>query len=134
MDFQDHYSNLRLFTFPANLPDCLIFLEESKILLRQIRHSFPAWYQAIPDIRQTSQPDPSCSGKSGDQANKGHLWRSLLYTIQLKNTFYTIHYTLYTIHCNVHYKLYTVMYTINYALYAIHFKFTLYTIHSLLSM
>ena len=28
---------------------------------------------ALPDIRQTSQPDQSCSGKSGDQANKGNL-------------------------------------------------------------
>ena len=28
----------------------------------------------MPDIRQTSQPDQSCSGKSGDQANEGNSW------------------------------------------------------------
>ena len=36
-----------------------------------------AWSKSgMPDIRQTSQPDQSCSGKSGDQANKGNSWES----------------------------------------------------------
>ena len=65
MDFQDHYANLRFLTYQASLPDCLIFGAGSKILLRQIRHHFPAWYQAMPDwsgtcqIKIRGQPDRS---------------------------------------------------------------------------
>ena len=44
------------------------------ILLRQIRYPFLAWSILLRQIRQTSQPDQSCSGKSGDQANKENLW------------------------------------------------------------
>ena len=63
MDFYDQYSNVRLFTYLASLPNCLIFWAGPKIMHMQIRHSFPAWCQAMPDIRQASQPDKSCSGK-----------------------------------------------------------------------
>ena len=39
-----------------------------------------AWSKSgMPDIRQTSQPDQSCSGKSGDQANEGNSWE--VYTL-----------------------------------------------------
>ena len=55
MDFSDHYANFRFFTYQASLPDCLIFGAGSKILLRQIRHHFPAWYQAMPDRSGTCQ-------------------------------------------------------------------------------
>ena len=35
-----------------------------------LRHSFTAWSILVRKIRQTSQPDQSCSGKSCDQVNK----------------------------------------------------------------
>ena len=65
VDSWDHYANLRFFTYQASLPDCLIFGAGSKFLLRQIRHHFLAWYQAMPDrsgtcqIKIRRQPDRS---------------------------------------------------------------------------
>ena len=65
MNFEDYYANFRFFTYQARLPDRLIFGAGSKILLRQIRHHFPAWYQAMPNrsgtcqIKIRQQPDRS---------------------------------------------------------------------------
>ena len=65
------------------MPDCLIAwlptrdwshckmsltsLSRTKIVFKQIRHQLPAWSIQFRQIRQTPQPDQSCSGKLGKQ-------------------------------------------------------------------
>ena len=66
--------NLEFLIKLGSLPDRLIFWAGPKILLMQIRQPSQPDQSCYGKSGTPSQPDQSCSGKSGDQANKGILW------------------------------------------------------------